>query len=348
MIFEPSCLPTTIGSLPHTSEREACTLVLRYTPEIPAWPQLARRSPLENMYVQFSERLPGAALDDGRLVVRRGPEFDAALERLYSDYIGGDDSKYLPSPERAASLGTLIQMERAEGRQGTTAAKGQVTGPISLGLQVTDEGLKPILYDDVFNDALGRYLRLVASAQEKALQQISPQTILFLDEPYLHALGSALFSLSRETVIRLLEEVFDGLSGLKGIHCCGNTDWSVVLSTSLDVLSFDAFNYGETLALYPDEVRAFLNRGGIIAWGIVPDRGDILEGESVDSLSAALLREMNRLKTKGLSFDRLVAQSLVTPSCGLSGLTEEGAEKALALLADVSRSMRSRFLGRSE
>ncbi len=348
MNFEPCCLPTTIGSLPHIDPIEACDLVLRYTPELPAWPQLSRRSPLENMYAQFSQHLPGATVEDGKVTVNYGPDFDSGLEQLYSDYVSGDDSRYLPGPERALGLGTYLDLLRARGSNNIIAIKGQVTGPISLGLQVTDTQMRAILYDELAGDAVGKYLRLVASAEEKALAEIAPRTIVFLDEPYLHAVGSALFSLSRDTVVRQFEEVFSGLRGLKGTHCCGNTDWSIILSTSLDILNFDALDYGETLALYPDEVKEFIGRGGIIAWGIVPNTPELLRSHDANSLAEALLREMHRLQAKGISLDRLVAQSLVTPTCGLSGLSVEDAETALALLAGVSRKIRSRFLGRAE
>ena len=296
--------------------------------------------------MQFAEHLPGIAFEDGRVYVSRGPEFDSALEQLYTDYVVGDSAKYLPSEDHAAGLSEMVNLARARGDWRVVLAKGQVTGPISMGLQLTDSQMRPVLYDDIAGDAVGRCLRLVASAQERALEQISPRTLTLLDEPYLHAIGSAIFSLHRDSVIRQLEEVLGGLRGMKGIHCCGNTDWSLVLSTPIDVLSFDAFNFGETLALYADDVRAFLERDGVIAWGIVPNTLEALRTEDVPSLVDTLLRLMNRLKEKGVPFDRLVAQSLVTPSCGLSGLQESDAECAMRLLAEISEEMRSRFFGR--
>ncbi len=57
-----------IGSVPYEDARQAMDFILRWTPEIPAWPQLPRRSFLENMYVQFGEGLPGAIVDAERSV----------------------------------------------------------------------------------------------------------------------------------------------------------------------------------------------------------------------------------------------------------------------------------------
>ena len=88
--------------------------------------------------------------------------------------------------------------------------------------------------------------KLKAAWQEKELKKISKKTIIFLDEPYMAAYGSSVAAgaFSRpEKIAEMIDEVFEGISGLKGIHCCGNTDWSVLLKTKLDILNFDAYNY---------------------------------------------------------------------------------------------------------
>jgi len=224
------------------------------------------------------------------------------------------------------------------------AIKGQVTGPISCGLTITDQERRSILYDDTLADALAKHLRLKAAWQEMKLKAISNNTIIFVDEPYMASFGSAFVSMSREQVITLLEEVFSGISGLKGIHCCGNTDWSVILSTSLDILNFDAYNYGYTVGLYPDEVKAFLDRGGILAWGIVPNDEKDIPGETAKSLVDRLEEEIGALDRKGVSFRLQTERCLVTPSCGLGSTSPEAAELALELLAEVSKELRKRYI----
>jgi len=155
--------------------------------------------------------------------------------------------------------------------------------------------------------------------------------------------GSAFFSLSRERVINLLEEVFGGINGLKGVHCCGNTDWSVLLDTSVDILSFDAYNYAQSLSLYPAEIKKFLDGKGTIAWGIVPNDEDSLAKESVASLKDRLEEAMAPFTRKGIRFKQLIEQGLLTPSCGLASLTtEEAAAHALELLAELSAMIRKR------
>jgi len=339
--FELNLLPTAVGSLPHEEPKEACELVMKYLPQIPAWPQLPKRTFLENMYAQFSEGFPGIVLEDERIYVDRGRDLDPGLERLYVAYLENDVDYGATSPEYAAGLPQLIT-SLVPRPSSLVAIKGQVTGPISWGLTVVDQNRRPVLYDEVLADAVAKHLRLKAAWQERELRKIAPTTIIFVDEPYLCAFGSAFVSLSREQVVQYLEEVFAGIEGIKGTHCCGNTDWSIVLSTSLDILNFDAYSYAESLSLYPDDVKAFLKRGGVIAWGIVPNDEKVMD-ETVESLVRRLHDAMSLLVEKGVPLDDMINAALITPSCGLRSLSIEAAERALELTAAVSAAMRERY-----
>ena len=271
--FEPACLPTALGSLPFVDPTEACQLMTQSFPVLPAWPQLPKRTYLENMYVQFSEGLPGAVVTNGRIYVNTHL-IDTGLETLYTAYLAEDIDAGAISPTYAAGLARFLEMK--EGLVGCSAVKGQITGPISLGLQVTDQDRRPILHDDVLADALVKHLQLKAKWQERELHKLCKQTIIFLDEPYLSSIGSAYVALREEHVMTCLAEVLEGISGLKGLHCCGNTDWGLLLNLPIDIVSFDAYNYAIPLSLYSDSLKPFLHRGGIIAWGIVPNTAESL------------------------------------------------------------------------
>ena len=293
------------------------------------------------MYVQFSERFPGVVLEDERIYVDHTLDLDPALEQLYIAYLENNLDYAAISPEYAAGLPVMLQ-KLATLETPPRAVKGQVTGPVSWGLMVVDQDRRPVLYDEILADAVAKHLRLKAAWMERELKKVCPQTIIFVDEPYMASFGSAFVSLQREQVITLLEEVLSGISGLKGVHCCANTDWSILLETSIDILNLDAYGYAANLALYPDEVRAFLERGGIIAWGIVP-AGEEVHQETVDSLVERLHEAMNLLVRKGIPFEKLVAAALITPSCGTGSLPEATAERVFALTAEVSRVMREEY-----
>lgn len=342
--FDPAWLPMTVGSLPLTDATQAWAWMSKYMPRIPDWPQLPQRTYLENMYAQFAENFPGIVVDleAERTYLGRLQDVDHELERLYLAYLQHDPEYGVISPEYAAGLHHLLD---TEGLLETppVAVKGQVTGPVSWGLVVTDLNRRPLLYDEIMADAIAKHLRLKATWQEQQLKTLGPPTIILVDEPYMSSFGSGFVSLSRDQVVTLLEEVFSGIKGLKGVHCCANTDWSVLLDTSMEILSLDAYEYAESLSLYPDAVAAFLDRGGIIAWGIVPS-GPAVESETVDSLVDRLHQAMDLLVQKGVSLDKLLAAGLVMPSCGVGSLDPDTAERVLEFTADVSAQMRSRYV----
>ncbi|MFH1775462.1 MAG: methionine synthase [Chloroflexota bacterium] len=330
--------PTIIGSMPHTDPARVNRQILRYLKDIPAWAQLPRRSFRENMYAQYSEGFPGVVLEAERMYIDPSKGQDKPLEELYTAYLADDVDRYPVTREYAAGLHALL----AERDLKPWAVKGQVAGPVTWGLTVTDDSGRAILYDDVLGDAVPRLLRLKAAWQERQLKRLSANTIIFLDEPYMSAFGSVSVMLSRERVIALLDEVFGGISGLKGVHCCGNTDWPVLMDTTVDIISFDAYGYAQSLGLYTAEVKKFLDRGGTIAWGIVPSDETALAGESASSLKDRLEEAMAPFTRAGVRFGQLVRQGLLTPSCGLASMTdEEPANRALELLAELSEKLKN-------
>ena len=334
--------PFALGSVPHADVQTAYQLVRERFPQIACWPQLPSRSRFENMYAQSSERYPGITFDESSMFVDRRKDLDRDLERLYLAYLEDHLDYGRLSASYAAGLDVFLK-DATPAEQPPLAAKGQVTGPVSWGLTVVDQNRRPILYEEVLADAVGKHLRIKASWQEQQLSRISPQTIMMVDEPYMASFGSAFVALSRDQVVGLLEEVFAGLRGLKGIHCCGNTDWSILLSTSLNLLSLDAYDYGATLALYAEDVARFLADGGIIAWGIVP-AGIAAETETVETLVTRLHDAIEEMVKKGVPREAILASGLVSPSCGLASLRPSLAERVFDLTVGVSQEMRKRYV----
>jgi methionine synthase II (cobalamin-independent) len=329
--------------MPHTDPEKACALVSKYLRDIPAWPQLPRRSFLENMYVQYSEGFPGVLIEGDRIYVDTARDNQKELEEIYTAYLDNNVDRFPIGRDYAAGLHNFLSLTDLA----PLAVKGQVTGPLSWGLTVTDQDRRSILYDELLSDAIPKLLRLKAAWQERELGKFSRNTIIFVDEPYMASYGSVIaagpFS-KPEKIAEMIDEVFGGIAGLKGLHCCGNTDWPVLLKTQLDILSFDAYNHAQSVSLYPAEMKKFLARGGAIAWGIVPNNAESLTGESVASLKDRLEEAIAPFTRNGVPFRDIVAGSLLTPSCTLASLSEEGAEQALELLTDLSKEMRKRYI----
>ncbi len=107
---EFGCLPTVIGSMPHTGSSEACSQVNHYLKDIPAWPQLPKRSFRENMYIQFSQGFPGVVVEENKIFIDCSQDLDKPLEKLYAAYLENDVDKYPISDEYAAGLHSFLAL----------------------------------------------------------------------------------------------------------------------------------------------------------------------------------------------------------------------------------------------
>ena len=149
-------------------------------------------------------------------------------------------------------------------------------------------------------------------------------------------------NVGREEVLEALKRAMEGVRGIKGIHVCANTDWPLVLEAGFDIVNFDAYGYRENFLLWAEQIRAFLERGGIVAWGIVPTDAEALKGATTEELLGALLKGVEELRAAGLA-EGLLSRFLITPSCGTGSLGESEAEKVYGLLQQVSETLKDRL-----
>lgn len=334
-----NCAPTLIGSLPGHDPAAACAMINKYLVDLPAWPQLPLRANLENMYIQYSEGFPGIQVDREKIRFERAKDFDVKLEQLYADSVEGNEDGYAVSKKYAAGLFSFASGQKSK----MPVAKGQLIGPVSWGLCVTDHTGKGIIYDDMLADAIGKFLRLKASWQEKFLGSIARQTVVFIDEPYLTSLGSAFVALPNEQISHLISEVLAGISGIKGIHCCGATDWSLLLNLPIDIISFDAYNYLDSILCYQADLCSFVRKGKVISWGIIPNDEDLLKKESTTTIYDRFGEALAPLTREGISIRDLVSQSIITPTCGLASLSQDALEHVFGLLTGLSGRIRRKY-----
>jgi len=346
MGFTGGCLGTGIGSLPFTDVEKACAIIREHLPEIPFWPQLPKLGYREQMIPQYAEAFPGIVVDleKEKISVDSGRALEE-LEGFYEKEMAGDVDHFRLSPDYAAGLSPFIEGLREERPPELLCTKGHVTGPVTFGFSVKDEEGRAIFYDPNLQDAVGRLIAMKARDQVERFREFDLPTILFMDEPYMAAFGTTGMNVGREEVVQSLNGVVKGITdagGIAGVHCCGNTDWSLLFETDVQIVNFDAYAFMDRMALYPEPVSAFLDRGGNLAWGIVPTSQAVRE-ETAESLARRFRDGYEKLVTLGIDAERLRTQCLVTPACGLGSLSEPDALRALALVRDLSRLLRSEF-----
>jgi methionine synthase II (cobalamin-independent) len=346
MSFNPQGLATAIGSLPHQNPKEACRVILNSIPEIPIWPQLPAADFREGMEIQYSEGLPGMVLDPvgRRMHFETAGDITSALEKFYENYMAENLDYFRISPDFSRGIYEMERMLAAQKPPGLRYFKNQVTGPITVGLGRTDENKRAIYYNEMMRDVVIKGTEMKARWVLSRFRALNVPQLCFIDEPILSAFGSSTYvSLQRSDVVQHLRDVIAAVhkeGGLAGIHCCGNTEWTILIDAGTDIISFDAYGYGETIAYYPEPVKSYLERGGVLAWGIVPTSAKI-EGETADSLLERLRSAFDNLAGKGISKGLIAEKCLITPSCGTGSLPIGFAEKVFSLLGEVSRKFRA-------
>jgi hypothetical protein len=339
-----SLLSTGIGSVPFKDSLLAVEKVLTYFPEVPFWPQLPKRSFYENMYVQFSEGMPSCRVDEGskRIYFDLSGDWIEEVEEAVARKEEKDVDFFHISPLYAEGFYKILETVAP---LKPSFFKCHVTGPISFGLTVTDENKKPILYHEVFSELLPEILNLKALWQIKKGKEALPEAtiLVFFDEPYLSAFGSSYVSLERGKVIASLRAAAKNLPAITGVHCCGNTDWSILFEAGVKIVSFDAYEYFDRFLLYFNALKSFLEKGGFLAWGIVPTATPHPEEIKQETLSSLLERFnsfVRKLEEKGLSRKLVLERTLITPNCGTGAMEPDLAELVFKFTREISVKLR--------
>jgi hypothetical protein len=271
---------------------------------------------------------------DDRLLFDSTRDQTAAMEKVYMDYVEGNVEGYGLHQEYSSAFIEMMLRKIP----GLKIMKCQVTGPVTFGMQVVDADKRPIYYDAQIADVLSKMIALKARWCEREIQirTGAPETLVVLNEPYLASLGSSVVPVDPDTVRAGWEDIAALVEGGLGIHCCSNTDWEFVIGLNPSVISLDAYSTAKEFLLYADTIISYMERGGVVAWGIVPADHKLFLTETTDSLYNRYL--LIRAQLSGHMPENLFdAQSLITPNCGIRFADRAGSRAIMGTAAEISR-----------
>ena len=331
-------LTTAMAVMPHTDVNRALNAALSM--DIPFWPQLPNYNYYEDMYVQASEHFPGILLDLEKRTLRFSldkfiDEFEEAQARF-------DDPSYFDiSPTFSVVYHRFLELDLSS----RPAIRGQLEGPISFGFNILDQDERPILFDDTIRPFMMEFMTKRINVQLKRLKKQNANAFMFIDEPGLQFLFSAMSGYDDRKAKKDMDDFFAMIDRPRGIHLCGNPDWDFLLNTDLDVLSLDVFTNGEIFASYGDSINRYLKRGGILVWGIVPTGFEDFSKSNTAALGKQLEDIWNQLARKGIDLDMMLRQSLLSPAtcCLVNPDKELTVEKAFTMINELSQFLREKF-----
>jgi hypothetical protein len=316
----------------------ACDDVLAIFPDFPYIPTLPDRSQLEGIVFNDSEQLPGRLIREDRLLFDSAKDQTAAMEKIYLDFVEKKYADYGLHREYASAFIEMMSRDLS----GSGILKCQVTGPVTFGMQVVDAGKRPIYYDSQLADVLSKMIALKACWCEQEMRHRTgvKETLVVLNEPYFASLGSSVVPVDRDSVRAGWADIASLVDGGLGVHCCSNTDWEFVISLNPSVISLDAYATAKEFLLYADTVVSYMERGGVVAWGIVPADARLFGAETTDSLFEKYLAIRSQLCTR-MPEKLFDSRSLITPSCGIRFADREGSLAIMGAAAEISRRIRA-------
>ena len=339
MPFEGNLLTTGMGILPHREMERA--LAVAMSVDIPFWPQLPKMNYFEDMYVQASENFPGIIVEpEERRISFSTEKFYGELENALLNLENEDFFRI--SPQFSATYHRFLSQDLSA----YASIRGQLEGPVSFGLNVLDENKKSLIFNDEARPFLFDFMARKANCQLRELKAKNPRAFLFIDEPGLQYLFSALSGYTPDMARTDYEGFFAQIEHPRGIHLCGNPDWDFLLHLDIDILSFNAYNCGEIFVKYREGLKRFLDRGGMLGWGLVPANTDEFNQASPDGLIHHIESLWRELEKAGFDLGRLLSRSILMPAtCALMNLDGfDTVEAAYDRLQTVAHRLRATYL----
>ena len=332
-------LTTAMAVMPHTNVDRALETALSL--DIPFWPQLPNYSYYEDMYVQAAEHFPGIILDVKNKTLRFSLEkFIGEFDETMSHF---DEPEYFDISKTYSEVyHRFLSLDLSD----RPAIRGQLEGPISFGFNIIDGNDRPILFDDTIRPFMLEFMAKRINVQLARLKKLNENAFMFIDEPGLQFLFSAMSGYGDIKAKGDLDLFFSQLDRPRGIHLCGNPDWDFLLGLDLDILSLDVYTNAGIFSSYAKSVRRFLDRGGVIVWGIVPTGFETFEKENIPSLIYRLEETWQALTKKGIDMDLLLEKSLLSPAtcCLVNPDREKTVEKAFETIKLLSEELRGKYL----
>ena len=331
-------LTTAMAVMPHQNVEEALDLALSL--DVPFWPQLPNLNYYEDMYVQAAEHFPGAVVDVDKRTLRFS--MSRFLDEFEETTAHFDEPQYL---DISTQYSQVYHAFLAKDLTGKAAIRGQLEGPVSFGFNVLDDNDRPILFDDSIRPLIYEFMARRLNVQLARLKECNSNAFMFIDEPGLQFIFSAMSGYGEQQAKTDLDAFFATVDRPRGIHLCGNPDWDFLLGLDMDILSLDIYSNAEIFATRAVAIKKYLDRGGILVWGIIPTGFESFSKESLGFLAMKLEGIWQHLCQKHLDLEFLLSRSLLSPATCCLVNPDRGATvgKAFALLNQLSWQLREKY-----
>jgi len=328
------CLP--VGALPYDNIKQTTAMMAKLFSQIPFVALLPNLSPEDTITKRLFENIPGIVYENEELVINPGvSNYKENMTKLEKAFNSPNMHNLAAYGFKADFLEKYFQMIK---KFQSKNAIFNIPGPLSVSQMLDNYAEQHVIVDKSYRRLSVRAVCVKALWIIEKIKQVCSETvpIIILEEPMLGQLNSIKKTnpeKDNDFIADLLREVTRKLKkagAIVGVQCFEKCDWSIPIKAGVDLISCDAYNNPNNLAIIPEILTDFLEKGGIINWGIVPVTSDqIVQGLKIDYLEKRLSATIDGVILSGVPEELLYKASIVSLNGSTDKLSIFFAEKAL-------------------
>lgn len=331
------------GDLPYGEQKFATHMVARLYGKCPGIAQLPNIYPDDNIVVRTLQGMPGVCFKDGKIVMMTGTQkYEHEISLL-------DKAFSLPNTKNlkhfASEIGFLEKYLQIIKKFQSPNAVINLLGPFTVSQMLLEAGKEQMLADKSYRKLFIQAVCVKALWIMDKIKEYCPSTVpvVLLEETMLGQLGVVKRSnedITTEVVVNMLSKVIEKLKSsgaIVGVQCFEKCDWAVPIQAGADLISFDSYNNPNNLHVITEQLKEYLQRGGMINWACVPTVSEEnIKSLTVDYLSKRLFTTIENLFLEGVPLDLLYRSATVSLNAGTKDIPAMFAEKINMILIQIA------------
>lgn len=346
--------PTTgylhVGDLPYESIKSVTAMEAKLYKDIPFLACLPKISICESLEERTLINIPGIFKDGNKIVLKTGflkyNEDISYLNKACNNYKTVNLEEYACEDLFLEKFCQIIKKFKSP------YACVNILGPFTVSQILRTGAKEQALVDKNYKKLFTQAVCVKGFWAICKIKEYCPDTIpiIILEEPMFNQFGMLKREdedVTAENVTKMFEIVVSKLKSagaMVGIQCMDKCDWSIPIKSGVDLISYDAYNNPNNLCIYSEIVTSFLQKGGLINWGIVPTVSEtFIKGLTVEYLYNRLMSTMNGVALAGVPINLLQNSALVSLNGSTSHLPVFFAEKAIIMVAQLAGRLSTSF-----
>lgn len=297
----PRCIP--LGALPYDNISSVTRMVAKLFPDIPSLVLLPKIDEDDSLIKRTFSNIPGIVFDDKGLKLKpTRPAFEEELKKLDKAF---NNPSLINLEDYAIESIFLEKFIEIIKKFKSPYACVNLLGPFTVSQILTNAAKEQMLTDKSFRKLFIQSVCIKALWAIEKIKEFSPNTtpIIILEEPEFSKLGSIKREndeITVELVTNLFARVVEKIKAkgaLVAVQCLEKCDWKIPINAGIHIISYDAYNNPNNLCIIPEQITAFLRKGGKINWAIVP----VLNEAMVKSLNISYVEQRLEATIEGLA-----------------------------------------------